>query len=62
MKLSSSDKVGICTTLTENVSCGSNSPLKINDDKGKYTSETYSSNEVLALPLPGSPGKLMWFM
>ncbi|XP_022182608.1 52 kDa repressor of the inhibitor of the protein kinase-like [Myzus persicae] len=56
LQLSSSDKVEICTTLTKTVSCGSNSPLKMIDDPSKYTTETYSSNEVLALPLPGSPG------
>lgn len=62
LELSSSEKVGICTTLTKTVSCGSYSPLKMIDDKGKYTTETYCSNEVLALPLPGLPGKLMRFM
>ncbi|KAL5245860.1 hypothetical protein ACI65C_013268 [Semiaphis heraclei] len=52
----SSEKVKTCTSNT--VSCGSNTPLNIGDDPGcskSCTTVTYDNNEILALPLPGSP-------
>ncbi|KAE9524069.1 hypothetical protein AGLY_015550 [Aphis glycines] len=54
----SSEKVRTCTSSSNTVSCGSNTPLNISDDPGSSKSCTtvaYDNNEILALPLPGSP-------
>ncbi|KAL5237095.1 hypothetical protein ACI65C_004505 [Semiaphis heraclei] len=46
----SSEKVKTCTSSSITVFYGSNTPLNISDDL-----VTYDNNEILTLPLPGSP-------